>query len=153
VVGDEVEAQFHRGSKWFPCKITVVNPDGTYALRYNDGDAETDLPAKHIRRPGGGSEGGKKQRFHVGDKVEAQLKGGKKWFAAKIIAFSQVNDDVTYGVRYDDGDIDADVPPERVRRPGARQTHSTGAEESQVSPTDRGVLVEGWKYRLRSSGD
>jgi hypothetical protein len=78
----------------------------------------------------------------VGDKVEAQFKGGKKWFPAKITA---VNRDGTYDVRYDDGDSEWEVLPERVRKPGASAGQSAGAEEPQVSPTDPSVLVEGWE--------
>jgi hypothetical protein len=76
----------------------------------------------------------------VGDKVEAQFKGGKKWFPCKITA---VHCNGTYDVRYDDGDRECDVLPEHVRKPEATQTPSTGAEEPQVSPIDRGALVEG----------
>jgi hypothetical protein len=85
----------------------------------------------------------------VGDKVEAQFKGGKEWFAAWITA---VNRDGTYDLGYDDGDKEASVPWQRVRKPEARQTPSTGAEEegpekAQVSPTNRGVLGERWEER------
>jgi hypothetical protein len=76
----------------------------------------------------------------VGDKVEARFRGGRKFFAGTI---SAVNRDGTYDVRYDDGDKEASIPAEDVRKPGANLGQSEGAKESQVSPSNRGVLVEG----------
>jgi hypothetical protein len=46
-----VEAQFKGGKKFFPCRITAVNRDGTYDVRYDDGDSESDLPAERVRKP------------------------------------------------------------------------------------------------------
>ena len=37
------------GSKWFPGKIISVNPNGSYGLKYSDGDEEKEVPDKYIR--------------------------------------------------------------------------------------------------------
>lgn len=47
-VGDKVEARFDK--RWSPCKITSVNEDGTYDVLYGDGNKESNVPAKMIRR-------------------------------------------------------------------------------------------------------
>lgn len=57
-VGDLVSAKWDDGY-WYPGKIAAVNPDGTYKIKYNDGDVSNKQKAKNIRprKPssGGGS--------------------------------------------------------------------------------------------------
>jgi hypothetical protein len=48
--GDVVEARFGGGAKWFGGVINKVNPDGTYAIEYEDGDREPKVPAGLIRK-------------------------------------------------------------------------------------------------------
>jgi Ca2+-binding EF-hand superfamily protein len=114
-MGDKVEAKFKGGAKWFGARVLSVNRDGTYSLRYDDGDEDSRVPASDVRSVGGS--GGKlskasSESFVRGDRVEAKFKGGSKWFKARVV---EVNRDGSYSLRYDDGDEDAKVPPENVR--------------------------------------
>ena len=52
-----MEARYKGGSKYFPGRITAKNRDGTYDIRYADGDQERDVPARNIRKEGGGGVG------------------------------------------------------------------------------------------------
>lgn len=52
-VGDHVEALFENGDAWYGATIKSINKsassDYTYSLRYDDGDEESNVPAKNIR--------------------------------------------------------------------------------------------------------
>jgi len=47
-VGTVVEARWKNGLAWFPGKIQKINPDGTYAVRYDDGDFEASVKRELI---------------------------------------------------------------------------------------------------------
>ena len=52
-VGDKVEGMYSNG-KWYPAEIAVENADGTFELRWTDGDTkDTIKEADKLRRPGG----------------------------------------------------------------------------------------------------
>ena len=46
---DSIEALFEGGDEWFPGVIAGVNADGTYAVQYDDGDAESSVGVELIR--------------------------------------------------------------------------------------------------------
>ena len=43
-VGTKVKAQFQRKARRYPATIHAVNPDGTFAVQYDDGDFEESVP-------------------------------------------------------------------------------------------------------------
>jgi len=48
--GDRIEARFRgRSVRYFPGRIAKVNSDGTYDIRYDDGDVENNAKEEHIR--------------------------------------------------------------------------------------------------------
>jgi hypothetical protein len=49
-VGDVVFGQWTDGN-WYLGKIAAINPDGTYAVNYNDGDVSPSLSDGQVRRP------------------------------------------------------------------------------------------------------
>ena len=126
-----MEAKFKGGAKWYSGSVVAVNRDGSYDIRYDDGDKEQRVPPSNVRLVDDGkavkpSDGRQlvedetvsgKSAFKLGDKVEAKFKGGVKWFSGRI---SSVNRDGTYDVRYDDGDEEQNVPPLKVREIGAK---------------------------------
>ena len=70
--------------KYFPGEITRARLNGTYDIRYDDGDRETGVKAELIREldgRGGGDRGGSaaasSSEFREGDKVEARHGGGR----------------------------------------------------------------------------
>ena len=48
-VGVQVLARFNGGDEWFAGKIVREKNDGTYEIRYDDGDYESDVSHKLIR--------------------------------------------------------------------------------------------------------
>merc|ERR1719502_37734 len=87
-VGDKVEARFKGGARWHPGRITEKNRDGTYDVRYEDGDEERRVESRLIRKLGGAARGAMdsdmEEGFRVGDKVEARFKGGTRWHPGRI---------------------------------------------------------------------
>jgi len=48
-VGTAVEGRWRGGTGWFRGRIARVNQNGTFAIKYNDGDFEDQIPAQYIR--------------------------------------------------------------------------------------------------------
>ena len=151
--GDKVEARYKGKDKWFAGEITTVNIDGTFDIRYDDGDREYNLKADMVRAKVSSAVGGaaavagpseskaqsgatKVVPLARGDKVEARYKGKDKWFAGEITA---VNIDGTYDVRYDDGDREYNVKADMVRVKG---TAEVAASDAKAVAYTRGDKVE-----------
>ncbi|KAL3661533.1 hypothetical protein V7S43_013293 [Phytophthora oleae] len=115
-VGDSVKAKYKRGSKFFSGKITRARMDGTFDIKYEDGDVEERVEADFIQpefiQREDGAEKLKKKSFEVGDIVKAPFQRGNKLFRGKI---SRVRSDGTYDVGFDDGDKDTHVPADLIQ--------------------------------------
>ena len=126
-VGQRVEARFRGGSTYFKGKVTRVKGRGVYTILYDDGDIETSVPSRLIRplRSSSASttinsDGRERRRgsnLHVGDKVEARFKGGKKYYPGTL---SRRNRDDSWAIRYDDGDIEDSVRSHLIRKVNAK---------------------------------
>ena len=116
-VGDEIEARYKRGRKWYPGKIRAVNLDGSYDVRYQDGDFERDVEAAFVRRIGGATADAMPSEFSVGDKVEGRFGGGSRWFKATV---ERRNRDGTFCLLYADGDKERAVERDCIRKLDAR---------------------------------
>eukprot|EP00935_MAST-01C_sp_MAST-1C-sp1_P002333 g2333.t1 len=55
--GDKVEAKYKGSYTWYPAKIVVDNGNGTYHVKFDDGDVDQKVPADSTRAPGGSSSG------------------------------------------------------------------------------------------------
>ena len=134
-MGDKVEARYKGGAKWHSGRIANVNRDGTYDVRYDDGDEERRVESRMIRKLGGGRDpfassgramdSDADESYRMGDKVEARFKGGTKWHPGRI---ANVNRDGTYDVRYDDGDEERRVESRMIRKL-SRTPRERGAPE------------------------
>ena len=51
-VGDIVEANWHGRGNYYSGLVAAVNPNGTYAIKYDDGDCEDNIGADAIRTLG-----------------------------------------------------------------------------------------------------
>ena len=68
-MGETVEARYKNGSQYYKGNIVSVNSNGTYDIRYDDGDEERNVSAYKIRRKAGAAASTK---LREGDAVEAQ---------------------------------------------------------------------------------
>ncbi|KUF93048.1 hypothetical protein AM588_10009062 [Phytophthora nicotianae] len=114
-VGDKVKARYKNGSKLFSGKISRVRSDGTYDIKYDDGDVETRV-ARDLIEPNSEEKDEvlptkKSSGFRVGQSVKARYKGGKKLFPGKI---KRIHSDKTYDIMYEDGDEEKRVKTEYI---------------------------------------
>jgi hypothetical protein len=112
-IGDLVKARFKKGSKFFAGKITRVHSDGTYDIKYDDGDSESRVEMEYIEITKSNEEDDKKwspkksaRRFNMGDSVKAKYRKGSKIYPGKIM---RVRPDGTYDIKYTDGEIETAV--------------------------------------------
>lgn len=157
-VGDDIEARYKRGRKWYPGVIRTVNRDGTYDIRYSDGDTERDVESAFVRSKGstthdssnsGGRDAARvKTGFDIGDKVEARFGGRSRWFKATV---ERVNRDGTYHLLYADGDEERSVERDLIRHlndggPATSRSRSpTGRARDSMAESD---LEPHRKYRV-----
>jgi len=123
-VGSLVQARFGGNAKYFGGIITKDNGDGTFALKYDDGDVEEKVPWYLISMPAVAGD------FHIGQKVEARFGGKDKYFGGVI---SKDNGDGTYAVKYDDGDVEVSVKYIRAvdGEQGGEQEHNNKEQEQE----------------------
>ncbi|RLN48991.1 hypothetical protein BBJ28_00012921 [Nothophytophthora sp. Chile5] len=145
-VGDAVKARYKGGTKFFPGKITRERSDGSFDVKYEDGDSEMRVDAARIQREGDelDSDDRKEQAsLKVGDVVKARYKKGSKLFAGQV---TRVRDDDTYDIEYDDGDVETRVERRLIEAPEAKRPEKN--EKSGLS-TDRKHPKVGDKVRAR----
>ena len=98
--GDKVEVLYKgKGTKWFSGKISRANRDGTYDIRYDDGDSESGALSTNIRKHPDAVGGSKPSSLREGMKVEARYRGKEKYFPGVI---RRENRDGTFDVDYND---------------------------------------------------
>merc|ERR1719230_1009739 len=126
--GDKVEARHGGGSKWYPGTITRCRLNGSYDIRYDDGDREQGVKADYVRGLDGDSKGGKGGRddddeddrgsrrgggkLEEGQKVKCDFKGRGRYYPGKI-ARCRLNG--TYDIHYDDGERETGVEKGMIR--------------------------------------
>jgi hypothetical protein len=106
--GNKVEARHGGGLIFFAARVAFVNRvDGTYALRYDDGDYEHGVLRMRIKVAG------EKEReyLQVGDVCDVQYGGGERMSPAKV---AQVISPGVYSICYDDGDFECKVGRELI---------------------------------------
>ena len=99
-VGQKVEARHGGKTKHYGAVVAKANGDGTYELKYDDGDVEKAVKADLICAPAVAG------AFAEGQKIEARYGGKDKWYGGAV---TKDNGDGTYAVRYDDGDSEPTV--------------------------------------------
>lgn len=117
-VGMNIEANYRGRSQFEPGKIVRDNNDGTYDILFENGKEESYVPLQMIRvkliGPAQISDTNKEHKasekvksvFSTGDKVRARSRSGSKFHTGII---SNVRDDGSYDIDYDDGQIEIRV--------------------------------------------
>ena len=132
-VGDRVSAKCAGWTRYFEGEITKVNRDGTYAIKFDDGERQKSVTEDQIKgelvdsddsdsddRAGGrgkkSSSRSRDRKRRVGDRVSAKCSGWTKYFEGEI---TKVNSDGTYAILFDDGEEEEYVSEDEIKgRPG-----------------------------------
>ncbi len=142
--GDKVECDYRGRGKFYPGKISRDRGDDTYDIDYDDGERETRVSKRLIRKkdrsrsrsrsPRGGG------RLREGDKIEADYRGRGKFYPGKI---DRDRGDDTYDIAYDDGERETRVAKRLIRKKGGSRS---------PSPKRGRKLREGAKVQARYRG-
>jgi translation initiation factor IF-1 len=124
--GDRINAKWTDGH-WYPAKITKVNSNGTFDVKYDDGTKEKGLKAARVRarKPAATAPVDPSAPLMAGDRITAKWTDGY-WYPAKI---TKVNDNGTFDVKYDDGTKEKGLKAARVKR----RTSSSSSSSSSSS--------------------
>ena len=90
-----------KGTKWYKGTIARDNRDGTYEIRYDDGDTDRGAIARNIRslESAGGAAVTGGGALREGAKVEARYRGKSRYYPGII---KRENRDGTFDIDYDD---------------------------------------------------
>ena len=158
--GDRVEAKVKGWTKYYGGEITRVNDDGTYDIKFDDGERKRGVKDSEIkgnkgddkddsdddddRRSSRGSSRKTKKRRR-GDRVEAKVKGWTKYYGGEI---TRVNDDGTYDIKFDDGERKRGVKDSEIK-----STREMISDESDADDDRRSSRGNSRKTKKRRRGD
>jgi hypothetical protein len=125
-VGTRVEAMAKGFKEHYPGEIEAMAADGTYSVKYDDGDHKTGIPMSSIIVVG---QQPSVVALAVGTRVEAMAKGFKAHYPGEIEAVAA---DGTYSVKYDDGDHKTGIPASMIRLDGGEGGGSAPAAPAFV---------------------
>ena len=162
--GDKVEAKFKGKGMLYPGKVYKVNRDGTYDVKFDNGNRDKAVHREKIKAVGDDDSHStppkkktekKKSKIREGDNVEAKFKGKGKFYPGEVY---KINRDGTYDVKFADGDRDRAVEADDIKAVG--EDDETDAsdkfeDDDNVEARYRGKAryYPGKVSRVRSSED
>ena len=124
-VNERVEAKCTGWVKAYAGTITNVNDDGTFDIKFDDGETKKGVKLDEIK-------GKATPAFGVNDRIEAKCSGWTKFFAGTV---TRVNDDGTYDIHFDDGE----------KKRGVTENGKTGKVRKLLENTDNNEI---FKYKV-----
>ena len=131
--GDRVEAKVAGWTRYYKGEITRVNSDGTYDIRFDDGERKRGVRDDQIKgnddRSSSSSSSSRSRR--EGDRVEAKVAGWTRYYKGEI---TRVNSDGTYDIRFDDGERKRGVRDDQIKGNNDDHHHHlpVGADEKVI---------------------
>lgn len=111
--GQTIQANYKGQGRWYSGVIQAVNTNTcTYTVVYCDGDRETSVPTNRARASRAACQCSRSW-YQLGASVSVNYRGAGRWYNANLCGCSSRN---TYKVCYADGDKEAQVPANRIRR-------------------------------------
>jgi hypothetical protein len=162
--GDNVEAKCAGWTKFYKGEVTCVNGDGTFDIKFEDGERKLSVEARRVKAAeasssnpyGSGASSRKSPRiqrpslspragnYARGDRIEAQLPGWTKYYRGEV---SLDNGDGTYAVKFDDGEFNAKVSAQRMRKDPSSSSSSVSSSPSFELRERVEAKLKGWtKY-------
>ena len=120
--GDKVEARCKGSTRYYPGEVFVDNRDGTYDVKFDDGDRDRAVPERSIRKQRAirSPSRGVSVTTRVGDAVDCNFKSRGTWLKGKV---KRVNRDGSVDIDYDNGQIEFGVMQKNMRK---RKSNSSG---------------------------
>lgn len=126
--GQHVEAKVQGWRKYYPGKIQRANTDGTFIIEFLDGEVIHDVKPDEIRKSRVRAEttgtevterpNSPDQVFKLGERVAAKLFVGevkwRKYWGGEVV---RCNEDGSYKIVFDDGEIYSQVWPVEIKKP------------------------------------
>merc|ERR1712167_540191 len=115
------------GTKYYSGEVTKANRDGTYDIRFVDGERKSGVKKKQIKTKEKPKKKKSKRRdddrddadtsdaedeISRGDKVEAKCTGWTKYYSGEV---TKVNRDGTYDIRFVDGERKSGVKKKQIK--------------------------------------
>jgi hypothetical protein len=160
-LGQAVEAQWKFGSDWYDAEVENQNSDGTYTLRYIDGDVDEQVSEGKMRRAGDkGSPAQGRERtstltmdepdvvwrllqasdeLQKGAQVKATYDGSLEFYAAFVEA---ENRDGSYALVYEDGDEAEFVPMSQIKIKVKKAAKAAAAPKEGPQKHQKGDKVD-----------
>ena len=149
--GDKIKARYRGLEKYYEGVISRVHSDGTFSIAYDDGEKESHVKEKYIKKRSSSRSRSRSRspkrskKPREGDKVEADFKGRGKWYMGKV---KRVHSNETYDVEFEDGDSEKRVELKRIKVKGGDRSRSRSRSRSG-SPKRGRKLREGSKIEAR----
>ena len=171
-VGDKVEAKVRGWTKYYPGSITRKNPDGTYDIKFNDGERRSGVKESEIKDSLSWDESDDDYRSRRRDRREQErerererrrhrrdgddrrssysnMREGDRveakctgWTRYFKGEITRVNSDDTYNIRFDDGERKRRVRKDQVRSLDGDRDRDRDRRSSSPSRLRRGDKVE-----------
>ena len=97
--------------RYYKGEITRVNSDGTYDIRFDDGERKRGVRDDQIKGSNDDPSSSRQSR-REGDRVEAKVAGWTRYYKGEI---TRVNSDGTYDIRFDDGERKRGVRDDQIK--------------------------------------
>merc|ERR1711916_274856 len=141
--GDRVEAKCTGWTKYYGGEITRVNRDGTYDIKFDDGERKSGVKKSQIKSKSKSSPKKSSSRdrdrddsdsesedLRRGDRVEAKCTGWTKYYDGEI---TRVNRDGTYDIKFDDGGRKSGVKKSQIKsRSSSRNSEGRNGMDSEL---------------------
>ncbi len=135
-LGLHVEARYKGRHAWFPGTIIGKNEDGTFDIRYHDGEEEMRVDRDLIEAAvDQNDDDDDSVCFAEGDEIQCNYKGKGRWLREGI---SHVNKDGTYDIDLDNGNEERHVKSIRIRRSIREETGGIKAAARKVKKNPSG---------------
>jgi Ca2+-binding EF-hand superfamily protein len=142
-LGAAVEARRSSTGKRSRCTVVAVHRDGSYDVRFADGDIEERIAARLVTATAASASGRapsetEAEGHKLGAAVEARRAGGRTFSRATVTA---VHRDGSYDVRFADGDSEQRLQP-RLLRAASSKSHDSGGSDSDTAATTAAAAVK-----------
>merc|ERR1712072_340598 len=144
--GDKVEAKVGGWTKYYGGEITRVNRDGTYDIKFNDGERKSGVKKSQIKsksksppkksssrdrdRDDSDSEA---EELSRGDKVEAKCTGWTKYYGGEI---TRVNRDGMYDIKFNDGERKSGVKMSQIKSKSKSSPKKSSSRDRDRTDSD-----------------